>query len=380
MADQVRPRSTFPTHSPPPFEKKKGNNRSVSKTIQSFRAVLGLPSSKATFGMTHIASGAIKKVYKDPQNSAQVVQVAKGSLLAHKEQKLRQEAETKKAIAKELDNNTPNLDVTILQEDLSTGRLRLTVTSYDAPNLERRVNDGQSFTFPERIAAATQILRGLSTLHKAGYAHGDFKLDNCLTRHDVTQPESVVVGDLDKAKKTVNNQGVQIDAPYRGNTRYCAPENKTSQKADVYAAGIALIRILEGSCLTKWNETILTPEGSKPVKPIDDRRGLERFILQDARFKRTFDRKSSFPLGMALNLKTRFMSPKQSDLIAENKALNDYIDKLCENLVLNPSQKAGLNNLLKSMVALNPEDRPTTEESLARFEALTSKEAFFLPP
>ncbi len=338
---------------------------------QLFCKIVGVPSNAAISSLTYIDSGAVKKVYNANEEN-RVVIVARGSVLGQKEKKLENEVATKQHIVEKLREKgvdvPKNLDTVVLSTEHVNSRLKVTVESYGGGSLEKRVNG--DLPFNQRVLAASQVLQGLATLHKAGYAHGDFKLENVLTKPGEIKSDGVVVGDLDKTKNVEETGSVG----YKGNTRYGAPENKTSKEADTYAAGIALIRILEGEVADQVNHMLVTPQGSKSVKPTDERKGIERFVLTDERFTRTYDRKSGFPLGMALDLKARVTKPKQENVAKETEALNTYSEALCNKLAgkgkISPEQAQSLKDLITSMVTSDPEQRPTMEEAAARFNTI----------
>src|SRR4051812_4841952 len=85
-------------------------------------------------------------------------------------------------------------------------------------DLEDRVNK-KPFEFPQSAKIGGQILNGLNNLHKAGYVHGDFKLENVLLVNKGKEEYEAQVADFGKTREL----GPGESEVHGGNPRFQAP-------------------------------------------------------------------------------------------------------------------------------------------------------------
>ena len=251
----------------------------------------------------------------------------------------------------------------------------------------RGVND-TPVTMSERITLMRDMLTGLKDLHEAGYIHGDLKPENCLIveekvpkgkKNEAGVQNEVIenhlqIADFGRAAAVKDGESVE----YKGNSRFAPPEGRASKEGEGYSSGLMMIRAfeegLDGDYAIDEHPIIEVADKDKDCKAHECRRGVDKLILEHKAFP-TCENKDTF-IGRIKNARRRNNLDKTStkDKKAQNDVLNDYIDKLCDRLVTNgkiaPNQKDDLKQLLKQMVSTNPNERPTTEEALNRYNAI----------
>jgi serine/threonine protein kinase len=238
-------------------------------------------------------------------------------------------------------------------------------------SLETLVGDakGQEFRLGENILA------GLVNLQKAEYLHGDLKLDNVFLYKDTTGNFKARIADFGKTQKAVKDRSYF----YSGNPRYAAPEWRLSQKSEVFSAGIMLIRLLEDRFLIKNKMMLIEPKVKKSLPVRADRKGIERFLSLSARCPQRDNISLSGQISIiGKRLAGIFLHrPKglpKSEKNKFEKEVRDYIDELVECLKgLIPEkgkQFESLKNLLYTMTAADPNDRPDMSAALISFKAL----------
>lgn len=238
-------------------------------------------------------------------------------------------------------------------------------------NAEKIIRD-QSLSFSTRVGFCRQVINGMKNLHATNRVHGDFKPDNLL----VFEGGVLRVADFGKSA-TVDGDNVSRKK-YAGNTRFGPPEGKLSKAGDVYGNGLVLMRILEEGCL-KGRATLLQPSVFKDPPSHSSRRGVEKFILDDPSFERSFETKEQGIFGgRGKDAKARVLTvggliPSEA-LQNETVALRTYIGALCDELVrqkLIPDySREMLELLLIEMTDTDPKKRPTMEQVAERFEAI----------
>ncbi len=228
-------------------------------------------------------------------------------------------------------------------------------------NLEKKILQNNDFQSSKTFALG--LVNGMKNLHAADRVHGDVKLENLLLF-----PEKIVkVSDFGKGAEVSGNDPNGI---YSGNTRYGPPEGKRSKPGDVYGTAIGLIRILEEQFLTD-EKTSLVPvhKTTTKIPPAhSDRRGVEKYILDNTAFTRTYEQKGTGFAGKVKDFLGRVATRtglSEDQLGFERKALNTYIKVLVgnmkENKNLNTTQAGVLQFLLESMTNTDPKARPSME-------------------
>ena len=222
-----------------------------------------------------------------------------------------------------------------------------------------------------------QILKGVRDLHRAGYVHGDLKLQNLLFYPQERQGCQVKVADFGKARK----MGPGQTGMHTGNPRYASPEGSISQKGEVFSAGIMLIRALESHYLTVEHSMLISPKESKKGFAGSKRIGIERFLIQS---KKCPQKESLSLLGRVSVLMTRFgrfvvgrkTTPKEDAKVPDEPFKEEvklYIAALIQKLADNDpkpdfTELMKLHELLVSMTDPDPEKRPDMETAYTRYQ------------
>ncbi len=234
---------------------------------------------------------------------------------------------------------------------------------YETPkaegNVEEQFNE-KIVPFPTSFKMASDFLKGLGNMHRTGYVHGDLKADNLLILG-----EHVSLSDFGKT--------TQLDAHtsviHTGNTRYAPPEGRLSQKGEVYSAALVVIRMLEEEFLTKEKkaDNLMLEEVNiaslSTVKPKDERRGIERFMMLNTAFphRETRGLRNKISL-MGRQLKLAIFSEKKDKYLTAEKEMHSYINTLTNKLKeKHPNDVAQIDkikDLLKEMTNSNPIKRP----------------------
>jgi serine/threonine protein kinase len=121
---------------------------------------------------------------------------------------------------------------------LTTGRhgdSRVVVSEWiEGSSLEARLGRPDRLAWPEISAIVRDVARGLGAIHAANVVHGDLEPSNIMLPDAPSAPKAVIVG---------------IGQPH-GSAHYRAPERADGgpidQRADLYAVGVALHRMLTG--------------------------------------------------------------------------------------------------------------------------------------
>lgn len=328
------------------------------KIAQRVMRMLNCGEPRAVYG-----TGKVKLIVEH-ESAHKVYWIPQASIFGMRRRNIEKEVENIVGIREGLTNAGVDEKTSNLAIDVTASK-GVWESSKAEGNLEKQVS--QPIQFSTRIQYARGLLNGMTNLHKAGYRHGDVKLENVLFYKDGTAK----LADFDKSGK---NDGV-----YTGNTRYGPPEGTMSQKGDVYGAAICLIRILEEHVLHNENRlpSHLDFKGSK-IPPADkERRGVERFILECPVFTRSYEQKGSW-IGKVLDFKARLQTILNKDTPRptnpETLALNGYIKTLCERLSkAGAVDKVGVHKLevlLQKMTDPNQDSRIAMELALDVFNTI----------
>lgn len=211
--------------------------------------------------------------------------------------------------------------------------------------------------FSEREELGLHLVKGLRDLHQTGRVHGDLKPDNALI-YEEDGAKSLRLSDFGKTRTL----GSDETAMHTGNPRFAAPEGRLSHKAEVYSAGLLLIRMFEAEVLGN-NNSLMTVVGDS------SRQGVERFVIlndkclqsevQGLRAKVSLVKKN-------ISLATTGKVPSEQLRAAESE-IHKYIDALVYGLKakhpdVNPGKFDSIGEMLKLMTDKDPSKRPTMDE------------------
>ncbi len=365
---KTNPPPTNRQFSPEPLgghEKSMHTPKSVDKKIAArVERLLGQMNTPLSESASRKVYGVGKdKLIVEHESSSKVYMLPQASFLGRCRRNIVKEVQfilgIKKALPKE---EMKNLAVDI---DPDNTKARVWTTDKAEGNLEKMMGDAdckmQSKDFCQ------DIVRGMKNLHKAGYVHGDMKLENMLVVQgsELGGQKYIKVSDFGKGAKVVEGKPSGI---YSGNTRYGPPEGRTSKAGDVYGAGICIIRILEEQFLGDKTSLVAVHETRTKIPPAHkERRGVEKYILEEPAFTRSYEQKGSFK-GKVLDFFARVRTVAGVDkqkLSFEQDAMNRYIDVLTTKLQseggLDKEKAAFLNQMLKNMTSVDPSARPTME-------------------
>jgi serine/threonine protein kinase len=230
--------------------------------------------------------------------------------------------------------------------------------------------------FKTKIRFISDILEGWENLHRAGFVHGDPKMENILV-YETNKTLNVRLSDFGKTKQIKENE----DLIYLGNPRHEPYERRLSKQGEVYSAAIILIRILEeeflndkGWLLDKDNNTV-KPQNSKASSIKVKRKGIEKFLLKNAKIRQmetvSFSGKINVYSQRIIKAITPFYFSSEQEVERE---IELYIDALTNKLEasnrMDFNRATSLNILLKDMIKIDRTKRPTLKEVRARFQRI----------
>jgi len=229
---------------------------------------------------------------------------------------------------------------------------------------------GRKLRFPERIRLAHDFLAGMTVLSVADCAHGDIKPQNCLVYRDSRGSLSLKVSDFGKTQKVAEGE----TKPYRGNIRFVAPEGRVSKQGDVYGAALVVIRTLEEFLGDSGESLVKIDKKDKEAQAIKKRRGIEKYIVEHKAFlgADTPGLPSIIYKGLPRRARLEKQTKKQKE--RQQKLLEGYVNALIEGLEGKNIKCGELGNLLKEMLHVDPQKRPTMEEAFNRFKNIFPKE------
>ncbi|CRX38210.1 protein kinase domain-containing protein [Estrella lausannensis] len=226
-------------------------------------------------------------------------------------------------------------------------------------------------TLQQRLSFCTDYARGMRDLHSAGYAYGDVKPENCLIYQDpATGEKSLKLSDFGKAEQVRPGE----EKTYKGNLRFAPPEGKLSQAGDVFSAALVLIRTLEDPLLEHGAPLVPVKEGDRDSKlALDKRRGVEQLIVDHKAFPGIDEPSLSDKLFRRLPRQATLDKQPLENQNKQVEVLSEYVDVLTNSLVVNGMDKekaAQLNNLLKEMINVSPDQRPNMAQVAERLGTL----------
>jgi len=236
-------------------------------------------------------------------------------------------------------------------------------------NFENKLRQPET-ALNERIRFGSHLLRALSNLHLADYAHGDMKPENCLI-FEKDREFILKISDFGKTELVGNGSYY-----YRGNMRYAPPEGLQSKKGDVYGAALMLIRNFEEEYLqaNSISSLIQIEEKERDMPAQAGVRGIEHYIIESKAFLAFNDEFSLY------NYRRRIAMTMRSKVQQENQssAIHMYIDALHEELSkddrFSDEQVEAFCYLLKNMTDADPKARISAEEASEHYDQIFYKE------
>ena len=347
---------------------------------------------RTPFGYQLIASGADKRIIAKLPHTNKWLRERKLKLIylpaqARKQRALKREF-LKAQVIKRRVKSSKHLAVDMRPLDKSESPTPLFALEVERAksDLEQFIQQG-NLSMAQRLDICLQYACGLRDLHKAGFAQGDVKPENCLV---YTQNEDASLGDgeflikladFGKAKRIAEEGGSKM---YKGNLRFCPPEGRLSKAGDVYGAALVMIRILEES------QGILGANGSLPDISIPDKdresetnkeRGIAKFTVEHKAFLGIGKQGLYGGLTKRLPRQAKLEDLSARQRAEQNQLLNEYMDTLEHKLMkkedISETDKLRLPHffrLLKQMTANHPTERATAEEAYSGISQLISPE------
>jgi len=337
---------------------------------------------------TFTRKGKVKEVYVDsqqiwaiyiPQKDA-TFSLSKLPGIQSKKTELKKEQETMADIAATVgasDLATCNLAISAEIVETSDGRWALKVPYAKYGDFEGVMNSPNT-TFGERISFGENLLNGFKNLHLYG-AFGDPKPENCCV-YLVDGKKVVGVIDYGKTKELDPDETTL----YLGNPRFAPPEGNLSRKGDVWGLGLMLIRNFEEVFGSQGEPLLKIPPDQRDKANIEKtdpktgqplRRGIEGYICQSPSFPGIDGGGVDM---MKRQAKLRTLSRNEKKL--QKDAIDAYIDAVTRELQKPPGsyltfqEAQDLNKLLKSMMSIDPKDRPTAEAAHAEYKRIFAQQ------
>lgn len=115
----------------------------------------------------------------------------------------------------------------------------------DGPTLDASMGPGKAFDLERAVVVAAKVADGLEACHRAGVVHRDVKPSNILLRSD----EDPVLFDFGLAQDTAApdaEPGRLYATPMTASPEQVLAEGPVDGRADVYALGVTLFRMVTG--------------------------------------------------------------------------------------------------------------------------------------
>ncbi len=263
--------------------------------------------------------------------------------------------------------------------------------------LEIRDSEGNAITnltpeqlqqdFKKRVQYGLEILKGIGDLHRAGYVHGDLKLDNIFVYEDQDSQGNLVskvkISDFGKTKPIKNKPLL-----HTGNNRDGMPVEQTlSQKGEVQSAAFLLIQVLEAHLLKNEkgmmlrNPTAVDKSKTALHRSSDIKRiGIVKFLTSNKFCPHT----ETTTLRCKVKLLGRLISASPKSYPYAEKEIHGYIGSIDEGIMeedsllkalkdaynIDDTKLKNLEKLLKSMTSSNSSLRPTMDEAIKEYEKI----------
>lgn len=356
-------------------------NRDTEQKIVSLTAPgkeTSVPFSTFATTMHTLAQGKDKILYHVDSNRRSVYFTAQKSIMNQRASNVKKEIEFTQNLGKALLEKgmvaESNVATEVSFAGIDAQGREFWETAKAKGDLEKCIQS-KDISFATRVSYGRQMLNGMANIHSVDRVHGDMKPENCLVYEDGT----VRVADFGKGS-IVN--GDELLAGYQGNTRFGPPEDAKSKSGDTFGMGLCLVRILEEQFLDKNGAplVVVANDEKKSIAPSASRRGIERFVLEHPACQRTSETSGSGFLGKASDLLCRAYAKKgwnSETLTKEKEVLDKYISTLCKEIkkskLLSFEKAERLEALLKKMTSMEPDQRGSTKEALAEYEAIFSE-------
>lgn len=239
-------------------------------------------------------------------------------------------------------------------------------------DFEHQIRDSNT-DIKERFNLGKDLVSGINELHKADFAYGDIKPENCLV-FEKDGKMQLKISDFGKAEEAKDYES----KTYKGNLRFAPPEGKLSKKGDVFSAALVLIRNFEEGVLDKDGEPLLSVKSSdlESVQATKERRGIEKLIVNHKAFMGIDEPNISDKLFRRL---PRWASMDKLSFAQKDRQqtiLSNYVNILGGKLIEKGVPKEGVDELcelLKDMTDANPATRPNMEEVAKRYDTVMEK-------
>ncbi len=398
IISQVLPKSLFPDQSVKiqGAIHQSGDHNAQRTSSKATKVATETINSVSNNSFSKIASGKAKQVWKHSVKNdvAYFTPIKSGFFSAvynAKEAEIREEVKTVQSIKRSLKNASPSEDIEETNLALELEELhgpdriggQYTVkTSRASSDLEKSVRDqGSLVRFPKSAELGLEILNGMNTLHKAGFVHGDIKLENVLVYHkDGTLHAKI--SDFGKTKPLKDGANIMNT----GNPRYAAPEGRLSKQGEVYSTAIMLIRTLEGEFLNE-KEDALIPIDTKKLDRTEsacNTQGIEKFLVLNKHCVQTSAKKVIGKIRYWFRSVTKMVGIRgKEELGLAQQEVSLYIDALIKRLENayanggNDTKKRqalrDLKSLLERMTDSDPSKRPTMQKAYLEYKGVLEK-------
>lgn len=364
------------------------------KNLKKAKASLKAKKQKAQWrNFTELGFGKAKRVwekegdtesaYLTPMKQQAITRLFQKS----KKTEIKEEVETANQIKEELDPEPEEelnlaVDLTVLEDEKIQGEYTVKTTRAGVEytdetgakkthlDLDKRIHEAPP-TFPDSAAIGEQVLNGMVNIHKAGFVHGDLKLENVLIYKGSDGKILARISDFGKTRRLGNNK----TAMYTGNARFASPEGKLSKKGEVFSTAVMLIRVLEGELIQKntvSSKVLISPTRPGKTFETSQREGVEKFLTtsQDCPQNETKSLKGKVQVYGRTALVQAHLDPKK--LYNAQIEIHSYISELRKQLIEeHGSDEKKINavcNLLMKMTNSIPKERPSMEEALTEYK------------
>lgn len=349
--------------------------------------------------LSEIARGKAKIIYASPDSDKVVI----APTAAGKMNEINEEVQIANTVKEKLSGSSHEGGLAFLNVHFEnyqeSGGLNLLQMPKANCDLEAAVL--RDLKIEDRLMMCAQIVSGLSALHSIGLVHGDLKPENVLFFAKDGKIH-VEISDFGKTAPV----GVDEQKLHTGNPRFAAPEGVLSQKAEVYSAGLLLIRVLEEAILRPTGELkptpsadldldddthvmsdkpspaedldlndspglrtmiVTMPQTPSPKKAHAKRRGIEQKLIQEGLRRENTDKVQDVFARFDAGKSWLGLSTKQS---SSQDVVHHYIGQLVNELSIRYPEidAAHLQETLCNMTLDDPLLRPSMDEALSRIK------------
>lgn len=148
----------------------------------------------------------------------------------------------------------PNI-VRVIELHLSEQDVFMVMDYYANGNLEQMINSERPFSVERAKRSVLEIASGLSAAHASGIIHRDIKPENIL----ISDQDTCKISDFGISASTDRSIYTRIGSPF-----YVAPEQAlgrhTDARADIYALGVTLYKMITGGLPEELGRAELPPD------------------------------------------------------------------------------------------------------------------------